>query len=288
MKQLDLQNLPDDSYPAQETLKQIEVGGKTILQNPNPRNSNPFSEQMTIVQGASPFSEVEIGGKTILQNSNPQDFNSFSEQMTIIQGASPFSEVEIGSKTILQNPNPQGSNSSVVLADNVSLPQKPRMTQQIGSSSQPKQRVEARRQQNPNAAEVTVVQNHNPIAQHLDSVIQNHTQQTIVQYSDSAIHSSGEQTVCQAIPSLSSNRGQTLIPSKTPKSSHSSILATMPKNQRHIPLSYSNIRNTFRTFSSFPSRFTSTIRGFFLFNEKYRSKEAAISFPKRQTAIFNS
>lgn len=215
-----------------------------------------------------------------------------SEQTTIVQVANPLSKAEVGNgQTIVQNPNPHNSNPSVVLVDDVSLPQKPGVAKQIGSSSQPNQTVEAiDPKQNPlvqfslednsknlNAAEVTVVQNHNtPIIQHSDSVVQNLTGRTIIQYSDSAIHNPAEQTVYQAAPPSFTNLNRTLIQSKTPKSSHSSTLTNIPKNRGYIPLSYSSIRDTFRTLDSFPSRITSTMRRFFYSMSFQRGRQPAM------------
>jgi hypothetical protein len=248
------------------------------VQNSNHHNSDPFSEQTTIVQVASPLSRAEVGnGQTIVQNSNHHNSDPFSEQTTVVQVTSPLSRAEVGNgQTIVQNSNHHNSDPSVVLVDDVSLPQKPGVAQQIGSSSQPNQTIIDRTQnplaqfslednsKNLNAAEVTVVQNHNtPIIQHSDSVVQNLTGRTIIQYSDSAIHNPAEHTVYQETSPSSTNLNRTLIQSKMPKSSHSSTPTKMPKNRGHIPLSYSSIRDTFRTLDSFPSHITSTIRGFF-------------------------
>ena len=247
-------NLSKDLDPAnqtsEETLKQIEVSDRISSQSKSTEN---------------PVKTPSLRPSQNVMNTNI-DAESLSaqvsQQMTVVQVPSPLSEA--GQKTILQNPNPKKITPSVVSKDNVSLPQKLRVAQQIGSSSP--QTVKAiDRTQNPiaqfssendsknfNAAEVTVVQSHNnAIVQHSDSAVQNFGGQTVIQYSDSAIHNPGGQTVCQAIPSLSTNRNQTLVQSEMPKSSHSSTLTTASKNRADIPLSYSSIQNMFRTFGSF-------------------------------------
>ncbi|WP_319423519.1 hypothetical protein [Pleurocapsa sp. FMAR1] len=258
MKQ-SMQNLPNDLDPAkqtlEETLKQVEVNDRISSQSKSVGNSvktpslRPSQNVMNTNINAEPLSA------------------QISKQITIVQVARPLSKAEAGNdKTILQNPKPQDSTPSVVLVDDVSLPQKPRVAQQSGSSSQPTQTFEAiNRTQDPfaqfsleddsknlNAAEATVVQNHNnTIVQHSDSVVQNLTERTIIQYSDSAIYNPAEQRVYQATPPLSTNLNQTLIQSRMPKSPHLSTLTTVPKNRAHIQLFHPSIRNMFRTLGSF-------------------------------------
>ena len=226
--------------------------------NTNAEQLSAQSKQITIVQNASP-PPVE-NSQTILQNPNPPNSIPFSKQATIVQNASP-PPVE-NSQTILQNPNPANSISPAVLADDLSLPQKPRVAKQIGSSSQPTQIVETtNRTRNPLAqfssendsknlnAEATVVQHNNPIIQQSESIAQNFTKGTIIQYSDSAIHNRAEQTVCQTKPSSSTNLDRTLIQSKMPP--HLSTPTTMPEEKEHIQPFYPNIRHMFRTLGSF-------------------------------------
>jgi hypothetical protein len=112
-----------------------------------------------------------------------------SKQITVVQVANPLTEAEAGNdQTILQNLNSQDNTPSVVLVDDVSRTQKPRVGKQIDFSSQPTQIFEAiDHKQNPlaqfsleddsenfNAAGGSLVQNHN-----------NHHHNHIVQRSDS-------------------------------------------------------------------------------------------------------
>ena len=282
MKQLSMQNLPNDFDSTEktlvETVKQVEVSdrissqskslGTYSVKTPSLRpsqnetntkiNAKPLSAQIskqtTVVQVASPLSPPEAGnGKTILQNPNPQDSTLFSKQTTVVQVASPLSPPEAGNgKTILQNPNPKDSTPSEVLVDDVSLPQKPKVVKQIGSLSQPTQTVEAiDRTQNPIARFSSEDDSKNLNAAEV-GVVQNFTERTFVQYSDSVIHNSAQQTFCQAMSPSSTNLGRTFIQSEKPKSSHSSTLTTVPKNRAHIQPFHLNIRGVFRrTLSSF-------------------------------------
>ena len=259
MKQLSMQNLPNDLDPAKQTLEetliQVKISDRISSQS---KSTGTYLVKTPSLRASQNVINTNINAELLSAQT--------SEQMTVVQVASPLSEAEVGGKTILQNPNSQDFTPSVVLVDNVSLPQKPKVAKQIGSLSQPTQTVEAidRTQnlltqfsleddsQNSNAAEATVVQNkNNAIVQHSDSIVGNLTQQTIIQYSDSAIHNPAGQTVCQAIPPSSTNRNRTLIQSRMPKSSHSSTLTTVPKNWADIQLFYSSIRNMFWTLSSF-------------------------------------
>ena len=344
MRQPSMQNLPNDLAPAKQTLgealEKVEVSDRILPQPESHSTKTPSVE----------FSQAAINTSTNTELFSAQT----SKDLTIAQVASPISEVEVGNDDtvaqILPNQSPQDSPMSVVSVDRVSLlPQKPVVAEQMVSSSQPTQIIEAinptqnpvaqssleNDSQNLHAAGVTVVQNHNntivqhsdsviqntadqtvvqyseqivsssqptqiieainptqnPVAQsslednsqnlhaagvtvvqnhnntivqHSDSVIQNLTDQTVVQYSDSAIHNPAKQTVSQAILPLSTNLDRTLLRSETPKFSQSSTSAIVPKNQAHVQLFHPSIfRNMFRTSGSFTSRFIGISRQFF-------------------------
>ena len=274
MRQPSMQNLPNDLAPAKQTLgealEKVEVSDRILPQPESHSTKTPSVE----------FSQAAINTSTNTELFSAQT----SKDLTIAQVASPISEVEVGNDDtvaqILPNQSPQDSPMSVVSVDRVSLlPQKPVVAEQMVSSSQPTQIIEAinptqnpvaqssleNDSQNLHAAGVTVVQNHNnTIVQHSDSVIQNLTDQTVVQYSDSAIHNPAKQTVSQAILPLSTNLDRTLLRSETPKFSQSSTSAIVPKNQAHVQLFHPSIfRNMFRTSGSFTSRFIGISGQFF-------------------------
>ena len=274
MRQPSMQNLPNDLAPAKQTLgealEKVEVSDRILPQPESHSTKTPSVE----------FSQAATNTSTNTELFSAQT----SKDLTTAQVASPISEVEVGNDNtvaqILPNPSPQDSPKSVVSVDRVSLlPQKPVVAEQMVSSSQPTQIIEAinptqnpvaqssleNDSQNLHAAGVTVVQNHNnTIVQHSDSVIQNLTDQTVVQYSDSAIHNPAKQTVSQAILPLSTNLDRTLLRSETPKFSQSSTSAIVPKNQAHVQLFHPSIfRNMFRTSGSFTSRFIGISRQFF-------------------------
>lgn len=279
-----MQNPSNDLDPSEqklrEALEQIEVsdvsGGLRLCTSPQP--------EWTRIQSVKTPS-VRPSQIAINTNINAAPFSAqISEDVTIVQVASPLPKPETGNhKTILQkspNPSSQNSSASVVSVNHVSLsPQKPGVVEQIGSSSQPTRTVEPvglkpnpvaqfsleDDSKNLNAAGVAVVQNHNnTIVQHSDAVIQNLMNRTVIQYSDLAIHNPAERTILQAMPALSTNLEQTILQSGIRKSPQPSTLTTAPKNRAHVQLFHPNIfRDIFRTSSSFPSRFISTTGQFF-------------------------
>ncbi|MEH1841120.1 MAG: hypothetical protein V7L20_20765 [Nostoc sp.] len=249
-----------------EALEQVKMSDRSI--SPQPEWIGTDSVKTPLVRPSQIAINTDI---------NPEALSGqISENVTIVQVASPFPKAEAGNdKTILQrlsNPSPQVNHVSL-------SPQKPGVVERIGSSSQPTQTVEAvsftpnpiaqfsleNDSKNLNGAEVAVVQNHNnTIVQYSDSVIQNLTDRTIVQYSDSAIHNPADRTVYQAMRPLSTELDQTVFQSRIPQSSVLMPAEIVPKNRAHVQLFHPNIfRDIFRTSGSFTSRFISITGQFF-------------------------
>ena len=279
-----MQNPSNDLNPSEqklrEALEQVKVsdasGGLRLRISPQPEWIGTHSVKTPLVRPSQIAINTNINAEALSAQ--------ISEDVTIMQVASPFPKAEAGNdKTILQrlpNPSSQDSPFSVVLVDNVSLsPQKPGVVERIGSSSQPTQTVEPvsltpnpiaqfsleNYSKNLNAAGVAVVQNHdNTIVQYSDSVIQNLTDKTIVQYSDSAIHNPADRTVYQAMQPLSTELDQTVFQLRTPQSSVLMPAKIVPKNRDYVQLFDPSIfRDMFRTSGSFTSRFISSTRQFF-------------------------
>ncbi|MEH2289788.1 MAG: hypothetical protein V7K79_20645 [Nostoc sp.] len=314
-----MQNPSNDLNPSEqklrEALEQVKVsdasGGLRLRISPQPEWMGTHSVKTPLVRPSQIPINTDIKAEALSAQ--------ISEDVTIMQVASPFPKVEAGNdKTILQrlpNLSPQVNHVSL-------SPQKPGMVEQIGSSSQPTQTVEAvsltsnpiakfsleNDSKNLNATSsspselggvkgkgeggkvlnplpfslspfpsphpaslgwqttsVAVVQNcDNTTVQYSDSVIQNLTNQTIVQYSDSAIHNPADRTVYQAIRPLSTELDQTVLQSRMPQSSVLMPAENVPKNRAHIQLFHPSIfRDIFRTSGSFTSRFISLTRQFF-------------------------
>ncbi|WP_375509712.1 hypothetical protein [uncultured Nostoc sp.] len=263
-----------------EALEQVEVsdasGGLRLRISRQPEWTRTHSVKTPSVRPSQIAIDTDINAEPLSAQ--------ISENVTIVQVASPLSEAEAGNdKTVLQilpNPKPQHSPVSEVLVNHVSIsPQKPGVVERIGSSSQPTQTVEAvgltpnpiaqfsleNDSKNLNAAGVAVVQNHdNTIVQYSNSVNQNLTDRTIVQYSDSAIHNPADRTVYQAIRPLSTELDQTVFQSRMRQYSMSKPAEIVPKNRAHVQLFHPSIfRDIFRTSGSFTSRFISLTGQFF-------------------------
>ncbi|RCJ42047.1 hypothetical protein A6770_35325 [Nostoc minutum NIES-26] len=262
-----------------EALEQVEVsdayGGLRLRILPQPESIGTHSVNPPSVRS----SQIAINTNINAESLSAQ----ISENITIMQVASPLSKAEAGNdKTILQIlPNPKPQNSpSVVLANHVSLSlQEPGVIERIDSSSQPTQTVETVSltsnpiaqfsleddSKNLHTAGVTVVQKQNNcIIQHSDPVIQNLIDRTVIQYSDSAIHNPAERTILQAMPPLSTNLDRTFLQLGMPKSPQSSTQTTVPKNQADVQLFHPSIfREMFRTSGSFTSRFITITEQFF-------------------------
>jgi len=191
-----MQNSPNDRNPFKqlpEALEQVEVRDRLSLQPPGTRTHIALNTDF-----------------------NPESLSAHSEDLTIMQVASPVLEAEAGNDLtvgqILPNSSPQNSLASVVLVDRASpSPPKPGVVEQISSSSQPTQIERVNLKPNPIAqfslqddtknlnAGVAVGQNlGNTIIQYPPTV-QNLTDRTVAQSSDSAIHNPAEQTVHQAM-----------------------------------------------------------------------------------------
>ncbi len=275
-----MQNPSNDFNPSEqklpEALEQVEVSDASggLRLSPQPEWSRTHSAKTPSVRP----SQIAINTSI---NAEPLS-TEISENVTIMQVASPFPEAG-NNKTVLQrlpNPSPQDSPLSGVLVNHVSLsPQKPGVVERIGSSSQPSRTVDAvsltpntiaqfsleNDSKNLNAARVAVVQNHdNTIVQYSDSVIQKVTDRTIVQYSDSAIHNPPDQTVYQAMRPLSNDLDQTVFQLGMPRSLQSSTATIAPKNRAYVQIFHPSIfRDMFRTSGSFTSRFISITGQFF-------------------------
>ncbi|MEH1870725.1 hypothetical protein [Nostoc sp.] len=272
-----MQNPSNDLNPSEqklrEALEQVKVSERI---SPQPEWIGTHSVKTPLVRPSQTAINTDINAEALSAQ--------ISEDVTIVQVASPFPKAEAGNdKTILQrlpNPSPQDSPFSVVLVDHVSLsPQKPGVVERIGSSSQPTQTVEPvsltpnpiaqfsleNDSKNLNAAGVAVVQNHdNTIVQYSDSVIQNLTDWTIVQYSDSAIHNPADRTVYQPMRPLSTELDQTVFQLRMPQSSVLMPAEIVPKNRAHVQLFHPSIfQDIFRTSGSFTSRFISITGQFF-------------------------
>lgn len=272
-----MQNPSNDLNPSEqklrEALEQVEVSKRI---SPQPEWIGTHSVKTPLVRPSQIAIKTDINAEALSAQ--------ISEDVTIVQVASPFPKAEAGNdKTILQrlpNPSPQDSPFSVVLGDHVSLSaQKPGVVERIGSTPQPTQTVEPvsltpnpitqfsleNDSKNINAAGVGVVQNHdNTIVQYSDSVIQNLTDRTIVQYSDSAIHNPADRTVYQAMRPLSTEMDQTVFQLRMPQSSVLMPAEIVPKNRAHVQLFHPSIfRDIFRTSGSFTSRFISLTGQFF-------------------------
>ena len=266
-------DLNSSEQKLREALEQLKV---SQCISPQPERIGTHSVKTPLVRPSQIAINPDINAEALSAQ--------ISEDVTIMQIASPFPKAEAGNdKTILQrlpNPSPQDSPFSVVLADHVSLsPQKPGVVERIGSSSQPTQTVEPvsltpnpiaqfpleNDSKNLNAAGVAVVQNHNnTIVQYSDSVIQNLTDWTIVQYSDSAIHNPADRMVYQAMRPLPTEMDQTVFQLKMPQSSVLMPAEIVPKNRAHVQLFHPSIfRDIFRTSGSFTSRFISLTGQFF-------------------------
>ncbi|MBW4457588.1 MAG: hypothetical protein KME55_35835 [Nostoc indistinguendum CM1-VF10] len=283
MRQPSMQNPPNELNPSEQKLpeapEQVEVsdasGGLRLRLSPQPEWSRTHSAKTPSVRPSQSAINTGI-------NAEPLS-TQISENVTIMQVASPLPEAEAGNdKTVLQrlpNLSPQDSPFSV-LVNHVSLsPQKPGVVEQIGASSQPTRTVEAvsftpntiaqfsleNDSKNLNAARVAVVQNHdNTIVQYSDSVIQNLTDRTIVQYLDSAIHNPADRTVYQAMRPLSTDLDQTVFPLGMRQSPQSSTATIVPKNRAYLQIFHPSIfRDMFRASGSFTSRFISITGQFF-------------------------
>ncbi|AVH71532.1 hypothetical protein [Nostoc sp. 'Lobaria pulmonaria (5183) cyanobiont'] len=256
-----MQNPSNDLNPSEqklrEALEQVEVSERI---SPQPEWMGTHSVKTPLVRPSQIAINTDINAEALSAQ--------ISEDVTILQVASPFPKAEAGNdNTILQglpNPSPQDYPFSVVLVDHVSLsPQKPGVVERIGSSSQPTQTVEPvsltpnliaqfsleNDSKNLNTAGVAVIQNHD---------------NTIVQYSDSAIHNPADRTVYQAMRPLSTELDQTVFQLRMPQSSVLMPAEIVSKNRAHVQLFHPSIfRDIFRTSSSFTSRFISFTGQFF-------------------------
>ena len=262
-----MQNLYNDLDPSQQmlqkALKKVEVSDR-----PSPPLEGTRTHSIKI--------PAQIAIDT---NINAESLSAqVSDDLTIMQVASPLPQVEVGDKTVWQilPPSSQASPPALDKSDARSLlSQKPGEVKRSESLSQPTQTVQAESltpntaqssqdiSKNLNTEGVTGDQNHNNnTIQYSDSAIAP-TEQTIIQYSDSAIHNPA-QTVYQAITPLSIDLDRTAYQLGRSQSPQSSTLATVPKNRAHIQLFHPSIfRDMFRASGSFASRFRSITEQFF-------------------------
>ncbi|PSB28210.1 hypothetical protein [Chlorogloea sp. CCALA 695] len=255
-----MQNLYNELDPSQQmlqkALKKVEVSDR-----PSPPLEGTKTHSIKI--------PAQIAIDT---NINAESLSAqVSDDLTIMQVASPLPQVEVGDKTEWQIlPSSQASPPALDKSDARSGEVK-----RSESLSQPTPTVQAESltpnnaqssqdiSKNLNTEGVTGDQNHNKnTIQYSDSAIAP-TEQTIIQYSDSAIHNPA-QTVYQAITPLSIDLDQTAYQLGRSQSPQSSTLATVPKNQAHIQLFHPSIfRDMFRASGSFASRFRSITEQFF-------------------------
>ena len=174
--------------------------------------------------------KIEAEDNTVVQT---------AEDLTIAQVGSPISEVEV-----------ENDSTVVQTAEDLTIAQ-------VGS---PISEVEVENDSTvvQTAEDLTIAQVGSPISE-----VEVENDNTVVRHSNLTIHNSAEQKVNRAMSPLSPNWDRTPVESEMPKSLHSSTLTIVSKNRAHIRLFQPNIRDTFRTLGSFPSRFTSITRRFF-------------------------
>lgn len=223
----------DRDHSLKQTLEQVEAS------DPLPRTESVKSHcvQTPLIRSAQMAIKTDI-------NTEP-----LSEDLTIMQGVNPLAEAgdDLTLGQILPNPSPQPPPASIASVDRVSLwPQKPGVVKQIGSSSRT---VETKSLTSNPLTQFSSEQDSKNF--NAAGVVVQNPDNTIAQYSDSAIHNPADTTVCQAMSPLATELDRTIYQRGRSPSTLAIVPKNPAPIQLFHPRVFQDI---FRTSGSFTSR----------------------------------
>ena len=261
MRQSSMQNLPEELAPTKQTLweapEEVEVSDRLL---PQPKSHSTKTPSVRYSQTA------------IDTSANTEQFLApTSQDLTILQNASPISEAK-DDDTIVQipsNSSHQNSPLPITSGDGVSsLSQKSVVAKQTDSSSQPTRILEATNLTQDTILQSSLKDNSEKFNATGLTILQSYDD-TIIQDPDSAIDRSAEQAVHQGISPSYSSFEQTPSQFRSRRRQFWQSSTTAPKNHLFVRLFGSRIfRNWFhspmRQFSSriFRNWFRSPMRQF--------------------------